>query len=45
MIAPGGRPTDVEVWLAPKERVRLRELPAEGERVLLVFYLFDWSST
>ena len=45
MISPGEHPRDVEVWLAPNERVRLRELPDEGERVLLLFYLFDWSST
>ncbi|MGI8606585.1 MAG: hypothetical protein ACR2L0_05445 [Gaiellaceae bacterium] len=45
MISPGDRPPDLEVWLAPNERVSLRELPAEGERVLLLFYLFDWSST
>ncbi len=45
MISPGDRPPDLEVWLAPNERVSLRDLPAEGERVLLLFYLFDWSST
>jgi hypothetical protein len=45
VISAGERPRDVEVWLAPRERVRLRELLAEGERVLLLFYLFDWSST
>jgi peroxiredoxin len=32
------------VWLAPREPVDLRELAAERP-VLLLFYLFDWSST
>ncbi len=45
MIAPGERVDDVQVWLAPNEAVRLAELVPEGERLLLLFYLFDWSST
>jgi hypothetical protein len=32
------------VWTAPHERRSLDELLADGP-VLLVFYLFDWSST
>jgi peroxiredoxin len=35
---------DVEIWRAPRERVNLRALAAEGP-ILLLFYLFDWSST
>jgi peroxiredoxin len=35
---------DVSVWSAPNARVSLREL-AGGGSILLVFYLFDWSST
>ena len=45
MIAPGERVDDVRIWLAPNEAVRLSGLAAEGERLLLLFYLFDWSST
>ncbi|HYX76750.1 MAG TPA: hypothetical protein VE757_06195 [Gaiellaceae bacterium] len=44
MLAAGHRIPDAEVWLAPRERVSLRALAAEGP-VLIVFYLFDWSST
>jgi hypothetical protein len=35
---------DVMVWTAPRELASLRELAGDGP-VLLVFYLFDWSST
>jgi hypothetical protein len=35
---------DVQVWLGPQERVSLTELAAEHS-LLLLFYLFDWSST
>jgi peroxiredoxin len=35
---------DAMVWTAPREVASLRELLADGP-VLLVFYLFDWSST
>ena len=45
MIGVGERAPDVQVWLAPNEPVRLLDLAASGERVLLLFYLFDWSST
>ena len=45
MIAVGERVRDVEVWLAPNEPVRLGELAPEGAAFLLLFYLFDWSST
>jgi hypothetical protein len=34
----------VTVQSAPGEEVRLRDLAAEGP-LLLLFYLFDWSST
>jgi peroxiredoxin len=44
MLAAGDRIPDAQVWLAPREQVRLRELAAEGP-ILLLFYLFDWSST
>jgi len=32
------------VWLAPREPVGLSQLAAERP-LLLLFYLFDWSST
>jgi hypothetical protein len=35
---------DATVWLESRDRTTLRELVAEGP-VLLLFYLFDWSST
>jgi peroxiredoxin len=35
---------DASVWTGPNRRASLRELVSEG-RVLLLFYLFDWSST
>jgi peroxiredoxin len=35
---------DVTVQSAPGEDVRLRDLVADGP-ILLLFYLFDWSST
>jgi peroxiredoxin len=40
-----GDPTpDVSVQRAPGEAVSLRTLAADGP-ILLLFYLFDWSST
>jgi peroxiredoxin len=44
MLAVGEQIPDVRVWMGPGERVSLRELAAE-KPVLLLFYLFDWSST
>jgi hypothetical protein len=44
VLAPGDRIPDAEVWIAPREPVSLRELASEGP-LLLLFYLFDWSST
>ena len=44
MLAVGDRIPDATVWLAPRETVRLEDLVHEGP-ILLVFYLFDWSST
>jgi peroxiredoxin len=35
---------DAMVWTAPREVASLRDLASQGP-VLLVFYLFDWSST
>jgi len=44
MLAVGDSIPDVQVWLGPQDRMSLRNIAAEGP-VLLVFYLFDWSST
>jgi peroxiredoxin len=44
VLEPGATIPDVTVQAAPGEEVRLRELAAAGP-VLLLFYLFDWSST
>ena len=44
MLGAGDRVPDAWVWTAPNQRQKLAELFAHG-RALLVFYLFDWSST
>jgi hypothetical protein len=45
MLQPGDTiPLDAVVWLGPNERVMLREVVRERP-TLLVFYLFDWTST
>ena len=44
MLEAGDRVADASVWTAPNERRNLFELLADG-RALIVFYLFDWSST
>jgi hypothetical protein len=44
MIGVGEAVPAVRVWLTPRDDVELREL-AEGSPYLLLFYLFDWSST
>jgi len=38
------RISGASVWLESREQVSLRELFG-GRAVLLLFYLFDWSST
>ena len=44
MLGVGERIPEVTVWTQERERVSLRDLVAEGP-VLLLFYLFDFSST
>ena len=44
MLTVGEQIPDVRVWMEPREPVSLREL-AEDKPLLLLFYLFDWSST
>ena len=40
----GDQIPDAEVWIGPNQPARLRELVETGPKLLL-FYLFDWSST
>jgi peroxiredoxin len=44
MIEVGDRVPEARVHLAPGEETSIAQLAADGP-VLLVFYLFDWSST
>jgi hypothetical protein len=45
MLAVGDRiPLEASVWLGPNERVTFGEI-VEGGPILLLFHLFDWTST
>jgi hypothetical protein len=45
MLQPGDRaPLEATVWLGPNEPVKFAEILEAGP-VLLLFYLFDWTST
>jgi len=44
VIGPGDRIPDATVWTTPNESAGLVEIVAQGP-ILLLFYLFDWSST
>ena len=44
MLAVGDPMPDATVWVAPRRPQPLGEVFA-GTAALLVFYLFDWSST
>ncbi|HEY8317109.1 MAG TPA: hypothetical protein VIG35_09605 [Gaiellaceae bacterium] len=44
MLAPGDRIPDARVWTTPQENATIAEIAADGV-MLLLFYLFDWSST
>jgi peroxiredoxin len=44
MLKVGDSVPDATVWTTPSEQRTIGELAAEGP-ILLVFYLFDWSST
>ena len=44
MLAIGDRIPEATVWTAVNERATLEDLAAERP-LLLLFYLFDWSST
>ena len=44
MLEAGNRIPEASVWTTPQERATIAQLVAEGP-ILLLFYLFDWSST
>ena len=44
MIQVGNRIPEARVWTTPQESATLAEIAREGP-ILLLFYLFDWSST
>jgi hypothetical protein len=44
MLAVGDSIPQTSVWVGPRERHTIEEIVEDGP-VLLVFYLFDWSST
>ena len=44
MIGIGEAVPTARVWLTPRDEAQLGEL-AEGSPYILLFYLFDWSST
>ena len=44
MIGVGDHVPDATVWTTPNEHASIAEIAAEGP-ILLLFYLFDWSST
>ena len=44
MLGVGDRIPEARVWTTPRENATLAELVADRP-ILLLFYLFDWSST
>ena len=44
MLTAGDHVPEATVWLAPGESAPVAEL-GDGRAFLLLFYLFDWSST
>ena len=44
MLAVDERIPDARVWTTPQESATLAQLVSDGP-ILLLFYLFDWSST
>jgi hypothetical protein len=44
VIEVGARVPDARVWTTPQESATIAEIAREGP-MLLLFYLFDWSST
>ena len=44
MLTVGDRIPEALVWTTPQETATLEQLVSDGP-ILLLFYLFDWSST
>ena len=44
MLTVGDRIPEARVWTTPQENATFQQLAVEGP-ILLLFYLFDWSST
>ena len=44
MLAAGEAIPEARVWTTPQESATVAQLVADGP-ILLLFYLFDWSST
>jgi hypothetical protein len=44
MLTIGDRIPDALVWTTPQESATIAEIVGDGP-ILLLFYLFDWSST
>jgi peroxiredoxin len=44
MLEAGKPIPDARVWTTPQESATLAQLVSDGP-ILLLFYLFDWSST
>jgi len=44
MLTVGDRIPEARVWTTPQESATVEQIVAEGP-ILLLFYLFDWSST
>jgi hypothetical protein len=44
MLAVGDRIPEALVWTTPQESATIAQIAADGP-ILLLFYLFDWSST
>ena len=44
MLGTGDRIPDARVWTTPQESATVADIAGDGP-ILLLFYLFDWSST
>jgi hypothetical protein len=44
VLSAGHRIPEARVWTTPRENATLAEIVRDGP-ILLLFYLFDWSST
>jgi hypothetical protein len=44
MLGVGSKIPDARVWTTPRESATIDQLVVDGP-ILLIFYLFDWSST